>query len=90
LPPGCRWSAIAMADTHSGNGAFGSTRYGTSLISSGTSTTSTSIRSSTSWFVGCATGHIRRFTCLSGAVCCQPIGRATSTSPWWISANGEP
>jgi len=26
-------------------------------------------------------GHIRRFTCLSGAVCCQPIGRATSTSP---------
>jgi hypothetical protein len=61
--------------------AFGSTRFGTSLISSGTSTTSTSIRSSTSWFVGCATGHIRRFTCLSGAVCCQPIGRATSTSP---------
>jgi hypothetical protein len=52
--PARRSSAIAMADTHFGNGAFGSTRYGTSLISSGTSTTSTSIRSSTSWFVGCA------------------------------------
>jgi REP element-mobilizing transposase RayT len=46
-----RKSAIAdfVANTHSGNGAFGSTRFGTRLISSDTSTTCTSTRSSTDW-----------------------------------------
>jgi REP element-mobilizing transposase RayT len=78
----------AMANTHSGNGVFGSTRFGTRLISSDTSTTWTSTRSSTSWRAGRAIGPIRRFTSMSGAVCCRPIGAAISTNPRWISASG--
>jgi putative transposase len=69
LLPACRSSAIATANTHSGNGAFGSTRFGTRSISSDVDYVHFNpvkhrlVNRVSDW-------PYRRFTSMSGVGCC--------------------
>ena len=59
-------------------GDFGSTPFATNWISSGTSTTSISIRSSMALYRGLAIGHTHRFIATCGKATCRATGLVMS------------